>query len=410
MGAWFEDSDLQALAATHGTPFYAYHRPTLVARTEAVSAALGDAYALYYAVKANSNLALLRELCGRVAGLDVSSWGEIEQGRLAGFDPPAMSFAGPAKTDDELVRAVEARIGSISVESSGEITRLAAICARLGRTANVVLRINPAREVKGFAMKMGGRATQFGVPEADMERAAAAIRANAAVLRFDGVHVYAGTQCFEPASICAGVEDTMRLAHALWPGDSAPAVINCGGGFGVSYFDAQELDLGATAAGLRALAERHDPDRRTRRIIELGRYLVSSCGIYVARVVDVKRSQDTIYATLDGGMNHHQAAAGNLGAGLRRNYLVYNTSNPRGAPIICSLAGPLCTPIDLMGSKLSLPEPRVGDLLAFANSGSYGFTASPLFWLGRGSPVELMGDDAAGWAVVRAARDLQAMN
>ena len=127
-----------------------------------------------------------------------------------------------------------------------------------------------------------------------------------------------------------------------------------------------------------------------RFILELGRYLVAEAGIYVARVVSEKKSRGELYFVLDGGMNHHLAASGNLGAMIRKNYLVKNVSRPTAPTQICNIVGPLCTPLDLLGRNVSIESPKLGDLIGILNSGSYAFTASPLLFLGHETPAELL--------------------
>ena len=138
-----------------------------------------------------------------------------------------------------------------------------------------------------------------------------------------------------------------------------------------------------------------------RFILELGRYLVADAGIYVTQVVSEKKSRGEMYFVLDGGMNHHLAASGNLGAMIRKNYVVKNLSQPTVPKQTCSLVGPLCTPLDLMGKNVSLESPTLGDLIGILNSGSYAFTASPLLFLGHETPVELLLVDNNNITIIR---------
>jgi len=124
--------------------------------------------------------------------------------------------------------------------------------------------------------------------------------------------------------------------------------------------------------------------------LELGRFLVTEAGLYVTRVVSEKLSRGEQFYVLDGGMNHHLSASGNLGMTIRKNYLVRNLSRPAAQPKTCTLVGPLCTPLDLMGKGVPVGAPEVGDLIGFLNSGSYGYSASPLLFLGHGEPCELL--------------------
>jgi diaminopimelate decarboxylase len=171
------------------------------------------------------------------------------------------------------------------------------------------------------------------------------------------------------------------------------SIINFGGGFGVSHTEeGRELDIRALANDLLpVLRELLDAsEAKPKLVFELGRYLTADAGIYVARVIGKKESRGKLFFMVDGGLHHHLAAAGNFGAALRANYLLANLSNPNAEKVRCSIAGPSCNPTDLLGLDVELPRPEVGDLIAILKSGAYAFTASPLLFLGRQTPAELI--------------------
>lgn len=385
-----------SLAETHGTPFYLYDAETVRRRLRMVREAFGGRAGVYYAVKANPNLALLRAVRDAADGLDISSVGELEQGLAAGYPAAAMSFAGPGKSTAELRRSVEVGVGAISVESLRELDDCIAVARALGRRAKIALRVNPAQIHRSFGLKMGGRALQFGIDEESLNEAAARVASAHEHLEFQGVHVYAGSQCFEPAGVVDGIRDTLRIATRLEEESGLRCrSINLGGGFGVSHAgDARELDVSAVAAAsapdLDAWLARSPAGRRL--YFELGRYLTADAGVYVTRTIGVKESRGKVFAVVDGGLHHHLAAAGTFGSALRSNFPLLNLSSPQAPVCRCSIAGPSCNPTDLLGIDVELPRPQVGDLIAVLKSGSYGFTASPLLFLGRPTPVELVRD------------------
>lgn len=388
-GAAFE-----ALAGAHGTPFFLYDADAVNARIHAVREALADAVEIYYAVKSNPNLALLRAVGEAADGLDISSGGELQQALLAGFDAARLSFAGPAKTDAELTDAITAAIGAISVESLRELHACVRIAGRLGVRANVVVRVNPLLLNRSFGIKMGGRPVQFGIDEEDLAEALAIVAAHPNELAFQGVHIYAGSQCFDPAGIVDGVANTFRIVAEIEA--STPLVcrsVNLGGGFGVSHVERdRELELAVLGQALgpviAAFVAAAPVERRI--VFELGRYLTAEAGIYVARVVSSKSSRGKRYFMVDGGLHHHLAAAGTFGAALRGNFVLQNLTRPGAAPLRCQVAGPSCNPTDLLGVDIELAEPQEGDLIAVLTSGSYGLTASPMLFLGRPTPAELV--------------------
>ncbi len=387
-------NEFEALAREFGTPFYLYDADDVRARIRAVRDALGGRVQVYYAVKANPNLELLKAVRSIADGLDISSGGELEQAMLAGFEGSALSFAGPAKTDAELAESIHRGVGHISVESLRELNACVAAARATGHRACITLRVNPQRLNRAFGMKMGGRATQFGNDEESLGDILPVVAAHADVLDFQGIHVYAGSQCFDAAGLAEGVADTLAAVRAIE--SESPlycAAINFGGGFGLSHVDIdKELGLAALGEAVRPLLDAFvaESTRPRKLIFELGRYLTANAGIYVARVVSRKSSRGKHFILADGGLHHHLAAAGTFGAALRSNFILRNLSRPDAARMTCSVAGPSCNPTDLLGIDVELPEPQEGDLIGVLKSGAYGLTASPILFLGRQTPAELV--------------------
>lgn len=385
---------LVALAQTHGTPFYLYDADLVRQRIALVRNAFNGLADVYFAVKANPNLALLKALVGAADGLDISSVGELEHSLAAGFSATSLSFAGPGKSASELQRAIEVGIGGISVESMRELQLCADLAEQLGCRPQVLLRVNPSRPNRAFGIKMGGRALQFGIDEAALPTACAFLRENAGRLDFSGVHIYAGSQAFDPVTLIEAVEDSLRIARQVQ--DDVGLVcrkINLGGGFGISQGgERKALDVVAVAEGLSPMFEAFMAAQSgsCRLLFELGRFLVADAGVYVTGVVSSKESIGKRFVVVDGGLHHHLAAAGTFGAALRTNFPLLNVSRPKAPVERCSIAGPSCNPTDLLGIDVELPRPEVGDLVAVQRSGSYGFTASPLLFLGRPTAVELV--------------------
>lgn len=382
-----------ALAEEYGSPFYLFDADAVAARVAFVREAFGGAAGVYYAVKANPNLGLLRAVRGFVDGVDISSGGEQLQAQAAGHDPARMSFAGPAKTDAELEAAIAAGVGCISAESLREIDACAAIAGRLGKPANILLRVNPTQVHKAFGLKMGGRAVQFGIDEDALPVAEQRMLSHGQRLVCHGLHSYVGSQCFDPAGTVESTRNALRLAKGYEDRTGLKCrKLNLGGGFGMAQSgDRKELALGAAGAQLQPLLREFVATREGCELFfELGRFITAEAGLYVTRVVDVKTSRGTRYVVCDGGLNHQLAAAGTFGAVLRGNFPLLNLSRPGAAPGVFNIAGPSCNPTDLLGVQVDIPEAGPGDLLGVAMSGSYGLTASPMLFLGRDTPAELV--------------------
>ena len=391
--SYIREIPFEDIAREFGTPLYLYDLNDIFEKIRDIRNAFGSHIKLYYAIKANSNLELLKAIREKVDGLDISSYGEMEQSLLAGYSSKQLSFAGPGKTHEELEKAINEEIGIISVESLREMGDIKEISSRLGRKLDIAFRINPSLLIKEFAIKMGGHATQFGIDEEKLDLAVGYLRENESYFNFRGIHVYAGTQCLSKEALVKNVENVLQIAKKLEEQyDLECTWINLGGGFGVSYHDDQKLNIEAVAQGVKKAIENYKRFTRSNPsyVFELGRYLVTEAGIYVAKVVSVKESRGKLYFVLDGGMNHHLAASGNFGQVIKKNFLVKNLSNPGGEIKSCNLVGPLCTTLDILGRDVGIESPNVGDIIAFLNSGSYGYTSSPLLFLGHDTPIELL--------------------
>jgi diaminopimelate decarboxylase len=307
--------------------------------------------------------------------------------------PARMSFAGPAKTDAELESAIRAGVGCISTESLREINACARIAGRIGIRANILLRVNPALANRAYGLKMAGRPVQFGIDEEVLTEAEACVLAQREHLEFHGIHAYVGSQCFEPAGVVDATRNALQIARGIEQRTGFRcAKINLGGGFGVSHGDERrELDLAALAHDLVPMLAAHRGSApRCDLIFELGRFLTAEAGVYVTRVISTKTSRGKAFVACDGGLHHHLAAAGTFGAAMRSNFALRNLTHPNVALTSCNIAGPSCNPTDLLGVNAQLPQPLEGDLLGVLKSGSYSLTASPLLFLGRQTPVELV--------------------
>ncbi|MBR0568597.1 pyridoxal-dependent decarboxylase, exosortase A system-associated [Azoarcus sp. L1K30] len=383
---------LTRIAARVGrTPFYLYDRGLLSERVAMLRAALPAELKLHYAMKANPMPALVCHMAGLVDGIDVASAGELQVALDAGANPHEVSFAGPGKTDTELRQAVAAGI-LINVESYREIPVLARVSDALGLPARVAVRVNPDFELKSSGMKMGGGPKQFGV---DAEQVPELLRLIGTTgLAFEGFHIFAGSQNLRADAIVDAQQKSFSLALKLAEHAPSPVrFLNLGGGFGIPYFPGEShLDLEPIGANLAAIvAAARDQLPHAEVVIELGRYLVGEAGLYVCRVTDKKVSRGHTYLVVDGGLHHHLSASGNFGQVIRKNYPVA-IANRMGQLDVesVSVVGPLCTPLDLLADRMTLPTAQPGDLVAIYQSGAYGASASPQSFLGHPHVAEVL--------------------
>ncbi len=380
------------------TPAYLYSRHCLDTAVASMRSALPDSIGIHYAIKANPFPPLVRHLAGLVDGFDCASLDEMKL--AAGISEPMqkLSIAGPAKSRAEHRYAIEAGI-TINAESVGELERIMVESRTTGRRARVALRVNPPFALKGSGMHMGGGARPFGI-DSEVIPSLLHQRDTLAEGGVDlvGLHLFAGSQSLDAEAIAAtlnGWTELLREWHQTT--GFTPAELIIGPGLGVAYHPGDRpLDLGRLAPAfdrldeqLAGLAQRGGTAIDTR--LEMGRFLVAGAGIYLTRVVDRKISRGTTYLVCDGGMHHHLALSGNLGAVLRRNWPVIAVERLDGkTDETVDITGPLCTPLDVLGKGQPLPALAPGDWLGVLQSGAYGASASPTGFLSRAPVTEYL--------------------
>ena len=386
---------VRQIADQFGTPLFIYDAGCFDVKWNLLRSTFPERFSIYYSVKANPNRFILRHFLSLGAGLEVASVGELECAIDAGCTPERILFAGPGKTEAELETALKRGIGEVHVESSLEAQRIGRIGRRLGIKARVALRINPGDDAQGGAMRMGGKPAAFGVDEERCEEVIEQMLSDPA-LEFCGIHLFAGTQILDPAILMAQYRKGIALARQIsvrW--GRSLKTIDFGGGIGIPYFPHErELDMEILANELNqfmAAIERDPLLEGTHFVVEPGRYLVGEGGLYVARVNDIKISRGKTFVILDGGMNHHLAASGNLGQVIKKTFPIVVANRMRQqAPVSVDLVGPLCTPLDTLAKDLMVPEVEVGDLVAVFQSGAYARTASPMGFLSHPTPPEVL--------------------
>ena len=403
----FPDSDDQLriggvgvhrLANEFGTPLFAYDAFVLQRKWDILRSTYPEIFQIYYSVKANPNPNILKFFLGQGAGMEIASAGELLQAEEAGCPPARMLFAGPGKTPGQLELALAAGVGEIHAESLLELERIASLAVRLGKSAPIALRVNPDAEGQGGAMRMGGKPAPFGIDEEILDSALDNVLARPSI-ELRGIHLFAGTQILDSEVLARQYGKGIMLARRVAERVGKPLHnVDFGGGLGVPYFsNDQPLDMIGLRDSLRQLEEAVASDplfAGTRLVIEPGRFLVAEAGIYLTRVVDLKISRGKTFAILDGGLNHHLAASGNLGQTIKRNFPVALATKLKELDEnVVDIVGPLCTPLDVLARSILLPRVNVGDLVAIFQSGAYARSASPLGFLSHPTPPEVLVHD-----------------
>ena len=363
-----EDVDLNVLADAVGTPFYCYATATLERHYRVFAQAFADVDALIcYAMKANSNQAVIATLARLGAGADVVSEGELLRARAAGIPPEKIMFSGVGKTERELALAVEQGILCVNVESEPELERLAAIGAQRGRAADISIRVNPDIDPKTHAKISTGKAeNKFGIP-ISRAREVYARAAKLRGVRVTGVDMHIGSQITELDPFSDAFELLADFVRALRADGHVIRHVDLGGGLGIPYREDNEPPPDPSAYA--AVVKRATRDLDCQLIFEPGRLIVGNAGILVARVLYVKRGEAKTFVIVDAGMND-----------LVRPtlYDAHHDLRPvRQAPVgaarlIADLVGPVCESGDFIAQDRPMTEPKAGDLIAIMSAGAYG--------------------------------------
>jgi diaminopimelate decarboxylase len=363
-----EEVPVADIAAAVGTPCYLYSRATIERHWHAFDRAFGDhPHLVCYAVKANSNLAVLNLLARLGSGFDIVSGGELERVLAAGGDPGKVVFSGVGKRRDELERALDVGIRCFNAESETELALLEQVAAERGRRAPVSLRINPDVDADTHPyIATGLKQNKFGIA-ADRAPAVYARAAASPHLRVVGVDCHIGSQLTKVAPFVDALERVLTLVARL-EGQGIPVHhLDLGGGLGIRYRD-EEPPLPADHAA--ALMD-HIRGKPYEILIEPGRAIVGNAGILVTRVELLKPGEDRNFAVVDAAMNDLLRPA------LYSAWQAIIPVEPRagGEPRRYDVVGPICETGDFLGKDRELAiEP--GDLLAVRSAGAYGFAMS----------------------------------
>jgi diaminopimelate decarboxylase len=363
-----EAVDLVDLAQAVGTPFYCYSTATLTRHYQVFAGAFADVDALVcYAMKANSNQAVIKTLAVLGAGADVVSGGELLRARAAGIAPGRIMFSGLGKTAAELALAVEHDILCVNVESEGELDLLSSIAAGRGRAARISLRVNPDIDARTHAKIATGKAeNKFGIP-ISRARAVYGRAARLPGIEVTGVDMHIGSQITELAPFDDAFALLSDFVRALRADGHPIRHIDLGGGLGIPYRDDNEPPPHPEAYA--ALVKRATRDLDCKLIFEPGRLIVGNAGILVTRVLYLKQGEAKAFVVVDAGMNdlirptlyeaHHDI----------RPVLEPSAQARR---IVADVVGPVCESGDFLALDRDIAAPRPGDLLAVMTAGAYG--------------------------------------
>jgi diaminopimelate decarboxylase len=361
-----EEVPLAEIAAAVGTPAYVYASAGMRTRVRRFFAAFaGQPVLLCYALKANSNLAVIRTLAAEGAGAEVVSGGELQRALATGVPPRRIVFSGVGKCRDEMISALDADIAQFNVESVPELIVLGEVAAARRRRAPVALRINPdVAAATHDKISTGRRHDKFGIAY-DEALEVYDLARRLAGIEIVGLHLHIGSQILSLAPFEAAYRRAIELARALRRTGIEIRRLDLGGGLGVRYQAEPELDL----EGYAALIRRLTAGLELELVFEPGRWLVAESGVLLAKVLYVKPGAERPCIVLDAGMNNLLRPA------LYDAYhAVLPVAQPQvGAPVQpVDVAGPICESTDVFARRRDLPPLSVEDLVVLTSVGAYG--------------------------------------
>jgi diaminopimelate decarboxylase len=367
-----EDVPLASIAEAVGTPFYCYSSATLRRHYEVFTRAFADVPALLcYAMKANSNLAVLRLLAKLGAGMDVVSEGELRRARAAGVPGSRIMFSGVGKTGRELDHALDEDILCFNVESEPELDLLSQIAASKGRIARISLRINPDVDAKTHRKIATGKSeNKFGIPIA-RAREVYARAAGLPGIAVTGVDMHIGSQITALEPYDASIERLVGLVKELRGDGHRIDHVDLGGGLGIPYRDDNEPP--PHPDDYAAVVKRYTRDLGATLIFEPGRLIAGNAGVLVTQVLFVKEGEGKTFVVVDAGMN--DLIRPTLYDAYHAIWPV-REREPGGAMIRADVVGPVCETGDYLALDRDMPTVAAGDLLAVMSAGAYGAVQS----------------------------------
>ena len=407
-GLYCEQVSLQELAETHGTPLYVYSAGTIRGHYRRLDAALeGVEHEVAYAVKACSNLSVLRLLAAEGAGFDIVSGGELFRVIQAGGDPGRCTFAGVGKTREEITYALRQGIYSFNVESEAELRYLNQVAGELGVTAPAAVRVNPNVDAKTHKYISTGKSeNKFGVDfdaiPGVYERAARELPN----VRMRGLQMHIGSQLTSVDPFVEAVRKVLPLVAAL-KRDHGIEFWSIGGGIGIVYHDSlasgdaswwDARDAGSRPLTAARYGEQLVPllrDAGLKILLEPGRFIVGNAGVLLTRCLYEKRGAAKTFKIVDAGMNdlirpalyegHHEIAP------LRQ---------PSGPAVVADVVGPICESGDFFCQNRELPDFQPGEVVALLSAGAYGFAMASNY-NSRPLPAEVLVDGAESRVIRR---------
>lgn len=387
-----DDLSLNDLAREHGTPLYVYSRRAMLAALAPYQKALqGRPHLVCFAVKSNSNVAVLQTFAQAGCGFDIVSGGELERVLAAGGDAGKVVFSGVGKSRREMQQALEAGVRCFNVESTAELEVLSEVATQIGRTARVSLRVNPDVDAGTHPyISTGLKGNKFGVAH---EVAVATYQRAAQLpgIEVVGIDCHIGSQITEIAPYLDALDRVLDLVEAIEATGVTLHHLDLGGGLGITYTDETPPAADVLIAQLLAKIDVRGHGHRE-IVFEPGRSLVGNAGVLLTEVMFLKPGEQKNFCVVDAAMNDLMRPA------LYEAFMgIVNTQQREGATEVWDVVGPVCESGDWLGRDRAL-QLQAGDVLAVLSAGAYGMTMASNYNT-RGRAAEVMVDGAQAWVI-----------
>lgn len=387
-----DDLSLSDLAREHGTPLYVYSRRAMLAALAPYQKALqGRPHLVCFAVKSNSNLAVLQTFAQAGCGFDIVSGGELERVLAAGGDAGKVVFSGVGKSRREMKQALEAGVRCFNVESTAELEVLSEVATQTGLTARVSLRVNPDVDAGTHPyISTGLKGNKFGVAH---EVAVATYQRAAQLpgIEVVGIDCHIGSQITDMAPYLDALDRVLDLVEAIETTGVTLHHLDLGGGLGITYTDETPPPADVLIAQLLAKIDARGHGHRE-IVFEPGRSLVGNAGVLLTEVMFLKPGEQKNFCVVDAAMNDLMRPA------LYEAYMgIVNTRQHEGASEVWDVVGPVCESGDWLGRDRTL-QVQAGDVLAVLSAGAYGMTMASNYNT-RGRATEVMVDGSQAWVI-----------
>lgn len=363
-----EKVPVRKIAQEVGTPVYIYSSNTLRNHYRAFDSAFAEIpHIVCFAVKANSNLSILRLFAKEGGGADIVSGGELFRALKAGIEPGKIVFAGLGKTDEEIAHALKSDILMFNVESPLELQKINEVAGRLGLKARIALRVNPDIDPKTHPyISTGLKKSKFGI---DIRRALEEYQLASTLPHIEivGIHKHIGSQITEVSPFVAAMERILNLVSRLKESGIEIKYIDAGGGLGIRYREEEPPHPREFGAALIPMIR----DLGSTLIFEPGRVIVGNAGILVTKVLYLKSGEVKNFVIVDAGMN--DLIRPSLYDAYHR---IVPIQKKEAVEITADVVGPICESGDFLAKERKISKPDPGDYLAAMSAGAYGFTMS----------------------------------